>query len=34
MDQSGTIDYTEFVVATMDRKKAVQRDKLKEVKTN
>ena len=31
MDGSGTIDYSEFIIATMDRKKAVQKEKLKEV---
>ncbi|CAD8127113.1 unnamed protein product [Paramecium sonneborni] len=30
MDGSGTIDYTEFIIASMDRKKAVQMQKLKE----
>ncbi|KAM3144380.1 hypothetical protein pb186bvf_003544 [Paramecium bursaria] len=30
MDGSGTIDYSEFIIATMDRKKAVQKEKLKE----
>ncbi|CAD8170533.1 unnamed protein product [Paramecium octaurelia] len=30
MDGSGTIDYTEFIIASMDRKKAVQKEKLKE----
>ncbi|CAD8124701.1 unnamed protein product [Paramecium sonneborni] len=30
MDGSGTIDYTEFIIASMDRKKAVQLEKLKE----
>ncbi|CAD8108836.1 unnamed protein product [Paramecium primaurelia] len=30
MDGSGTIDYTEFIIASMDRRKAVQKEKLKE----
>ncbi|CAD8128989.1 unnamed protein product [Paramecium sonneborni] len=30
MDGQGIIDYTEFIIASMDRKKAVQKEKLKE----
>ncbi|CAD8135936.1 unnamed protein product [Paramecium pentaurelia] len=30
MDGSGTIDYTEFIIASMDRRKAMQTEKLKE----
>ncbi|CAD8042862.1 unnamed protein product [Paramecium primaurelia] len=30
MDGSGTIDYTEFIIASMDRRKAMQKEKLKE----
>ena len=30
MDHSGSIDYSEFIIATMDLKKAMSKEKLKE----
>ena len=30
IDKSGSIDYTEFILATMDKKKAVSKEKLQE----
>ena len=30
IDKSGAIDYTEFIAATMDKDKAVSKEKLKE----